>query len=55
MRVDFPDPDGPITAVRLPRAISSEDAAESVDGRLAFAEATAETPGGDQGPGSPLG
>ena len=37
--VDLPEPDGPITAVSLPRSIVERDAAERVDRRFAFAVA----------------
>ena len=36
--VDLPEPDGPITAVSLPRSTLERDAAQRVDGGVSFAE-----------------
>ena len=42
--VDLPEPDGPMTAVSLPRLDLERDAAQRVDGRLALAVAARQRP-----------
>ena len=47
--VDLPEPDGPMTAVRRPAAMSTRDAAQRVDGGVALAVAADDVAGGDDG------
>ena len=47
MSVDFPEPDGPMTAVSLPRGDVERDAAQRVDGGVALAEAAGQVVRGD--------
>ena len=47
--VDLPEPDGPMTAVRRPSAMSTRDAAQGVDGGVALAVAADDVARGDDG------
>ena len=54
MRVDLPEPDGPITATSSPSADRERDAAEGVDGGVAVAVAADEVAADDDRPGGGL-
>ena len=47
--VDLPEPDGPMTAVSRPRAMSTRDAAQRVDRGVALAVAAHDVAGRDDG------
>ena len=49
MSVDLPEPDGPMTAVRRPSAMSTRDAAQGVDRGVALAVAADDVACGDDG------
>ena len=51
MSVDLPEPDGPMIAVNVPRAKSTDDAAQRVDGGGALAVALREVRAADDARG----